>query len=154
MWLDDKSMPTNSQLAQYGYDGFLSGISAMGVSGHWSVPDYAAAGFNLDVAPLPKGPAGRATGVNSAGFVISPRRKNPDAAWAFVKFADGRGRADANCRRSGFAVPIRESVAESDAYLKQARRSITRCSSMPWPMPARSRSSGAMRTGRARWATP
>jgi multiple sugar transport system substrate-binding protein len=54
MWLDDKSMPTTSQPAQYGYDGFLSGIAAMGVSGHWTVPDYAAAGINFDVAPCPR----------------------------------------------------------------------------------------------------
>ncbi len=119
MWLDDKSMPTQSQLAQFGYDGFLSGISAMGVSGHWSVPDYAAAGLNFDVAPLPKGPAGRATGVNSAGFVISARTPNPDAAWQFVKFATGEV-GQTELAKLGFAVPIRESVAKSDAYLKQA----------------------------------
>jgi multiple sugar transport system substrate-binding protein len=119
MWLDDKSMPTSSQLAQYGYDGFLSGISAMGVSGHWSVPDYAAAGLNFDVAPLPSGPAGRVTGVNSAGFVISSATKNPDAAWAFVKFATGKvGQSELS--KLGFAIPIRESVAASDAYLQQA----------------------------------
>lgn len=118
MWLDDKSMPTASQLAQYGYDGFLSGISAMGVSGHWSVPDYAAAGIKFDVAPMPAGPAGRATGVNSAGFVISSATKNPDAAWAFVKFATGEvGQSELS--KLGFAIPIRESVAASDAYLKQ-----------------------------------
>ena len=33
MWMGDKSMPTEEQLQQYGYDGFLAGISAMGVSG-------------------------------------------------------------------------------------------------------------------------
>lgn len=118
MWLDDKSMPTRSQLAQFGYDGFLSGISAMGVSGHWSVPEYAAAGLNFDVAPLPKGPAGRATGVNSAGFVISAKTQHADAAWEFVKFATGEV-GQSELAKLGLAVPIRESVAASDAYLKQ-----------------------------------
>lgn len=118
MWLDDKSMPTRSQLAQFGYDGFLSGISAMGVSGHWSVPEYAAAGLNFDVAPLPKGPAKRATGVNSAGFVISAKTQHPDAAWEFVKFATGEV-GQSELAKLGLAVPIRESVAASDAYLKQ-----------------------------------
>ncbi|QLQ17663.1 MAG: sugar ABC transporter substrate-binding protein [Exiguobacterium profundum] len=118
MWLDDKSMPTQSQLAQYGYDGFLVSVSAMGVSGHWSVPDYAAAGLNFDVAPMPK-VAGRATGVNSAGFVISSATKNPEAAWEFVKFATGEV-GQTELAKLGFAVPIRESVAASDAYLKQA----------------------------------
>ena len=118
MWLDDKSMPTRSQLAQFGYDGFLSGISAMGVSGHWSVPEYAAAGLNFDVAPLPKGPAKRATGVNSAGFVISAKTPHPDAAWEFVKFATGEV-GQSELAQLGLAVPIRQSVAASDAYLKQ-----------------------------------
>jgi multiple sugar transport system substrate-binding protein len=119
MWLDDKSMPTQTQLAQYGYDGFLAGVSAMGVSGHWSVPDYASAGLNFDVAPLPSGPAGRVTGVNSAGFVISADTKNPEAAWDFVRFATGEIGQSA-LAELGFAVPIRESVATSDIYLKQA----------------------------------
>ena len=119
MWLDDKSMPTQSQLAQYGYDGFLAGVSAMGVSGHWSVPDYAAAGLSFDVAPMPKGPTGRATGVNSAGFVVSSATKNPEAAWEFVKFATGEV-GQTELAKLGFAVPIRAGVAASDAYLKQA----------------------------------
>ena len=119
MWMDDHSMPTQSQLAQYGYDGFLAGISAMGVSGHWSVPDYAAQPFKWDVAPMPIGPAGRVTGVNSAGFVIAKDSKNPDAAWAFVKFATGEV-GQSELAKIGLAVPIRASVATSDAYLKQA----------------------------------
>lgn len=121
MWLDDESMPTQSQLAQYGYDGFLAGIAAMGVSGHWSVPDYAQQPFKWDVAPMPIGPAGRATGVNSAGFVISKDSPNPDAAWAFVKFATGEAGQTA-LAKIGLAVPIRESVAKSDAYLGQSTK--------------------------------
>ncbi len=121
MWLDDKSMPTQSQLAQYGYDGFLAGISAMGVSGHWSVPDYATQPFAWDVAPMPSGPAGRVTGVNSAGFVIAKDSKSPDAAWEFVKYATSDA-GQSELAKIGFAVPIRESVARSDAYLGQATK--------------------------------
>src|SRR5690606_11271813 len=87
VWLDDGSMPTEEQLSQYGWDGLLSGIAAMGFSGHWSVPEYSQAGLNLGVAPVPSGPAGRTTMVNSAGFVVSANTPNPDAAWAFVKYA-------------------------------------------------------------------
>jgi multiple sugar transport system substrate-binding protein len=121
MWLVDGSMPTAEQLEQYGWDGFLSGIAAMGFSGHWSVPEYAAAGLNFDVAPLPIGPAGRATGVNSAGFVISRTTANPDAAWQFVEYAtsdDGQS----ELARIGLAIPIREAVAKSDAYLGQSTK--------------------------------
>ena len=118
MWMGDQSMPTEEQLQQYGYDGFLAGISARGVSGHWSVPDYAALPFKWDVAPMPAGPKGKATSVNSAGFVIAKDSKNPDAAWEFVKFAFGE-KGQAELAQIGFAIPVRQSVAESPAFLGQ-----------------------------------
>jgi multiple sugar transport system substrate-binding protein len=119
MWLSDKSMPTEQQLAQYGWDGFLSGVAAMGVSGHWSVPEYSTAAFKWDIAPMPMGPAGRATEVNSAGFVIAKDSKSPDAAWAFVKYAFSDA-GQSELAKVGLAIPVRKSVAESAAYLDQA----------------------------------
>jgi multiple sugar transport system substrate-binding protein len=119
VWLDDKSMPTSEQLSQYGWDGLLSGVAAMGFSGHWSVPEYAGAGLNLGVAPVPSGPAGRTTMVNSAGFVISASTPNADAAWEFVKYATSEA-GQTELAKIGLAIPIRESVTNSDAYLKQA----------------------------------
>ena len=121
MWLVDKSMPTEQQLAQYGWDGFLSGVSAMGVSGHWSVPEYSAVTFKWDIAPMPIGPAGRATGVNSAGFVIAKDSQNPDAAWEFVKYAFSDA-GQTELAKIGLAIPVRQSVAESPAYLDQATK--------------------------------
>lgn len=118
MWLTDKSMPTEQQLAQYGWDGFLAGVSAMGVSGHWSVPEYSTAGFKWDIAPMPIGPAGRATGVNSAGFVIAKDSKNPEAAWDFVKYAFSDA-GQSELAKIGLAIPVREAVANSPAYLDQ-----------------------------------
>jgi multiple sugar transport system substrate-binding protein len=121
MWLTDKSMPTEQQLAQYGYDGFLSGVAAMGVSGHWSVPEYSTVAFKWDIAPMPQGPAGRATGVNSAGFVIAKDSKNPDAAWEFVKYAFSDA-GQTELAKVGLAIPVREAVASSPAYLEQATK--------------------------------
>jgi multiple sugar transport system substrate-binding protein len=121
IWLDDKVMPTSEQLAQYGWDGLLSGVAAMGFSGHWSVPEYAGAGLNLGVVPVPSGPAGRATMVNSAGFVVSANTANPDAAWEFVKFATSET-GQSELAKIGLAIPIRESVTSSDAYLGQAAK--------------------------------
>ena len=121
MWLTDKSMPTTQQLAQFGYDGFQAGVSAMGMSGHWSVPDYSAVTFHWDIAPLPLGPKGRATSVNSAGFVIAKDSKNPDAAWEFVKYAFSDA-GQTELAKIGFAVPVRKSVAESPDYLGQATK--------------------------------
>ena len=121
MWVTDKSMPTEQQLAAYGWDGFLSGVAAMGVSGHWSIPEYSAVAFKWDIAPMPMGPAGRATSVNSAGFVIAKDSKNPDAAWEFVKYAFSDA-GQSELAKIGLAIPVRKSVAESEAYLGQATK--------------------------------
>jgi multiple sugar transport system substrate-binding protein len=86
--------------------------------GHWAVPGYVQAGINFDVAPMPKGPAGQFTSVNSAGFVVAKDTKNPDAAFEFIKFALGET-GQSKLAELGFAIPVLKSVAESDAYLKQ-----------------------------------
>ncbi len=121
MWLIDKSLPTQLQLQQYGTDGFYAGIAAMGVSGHWTVPDYSPLAFKWDIAPMPKGPAGRATSVNSAGFVIAKGSKHPDEAWAFAKYAFGE-KGQTELAKIGLAIPVRQAIAEGPAYLQQATK--------------------------------
>ena len=111
-------MPTPTTSGEYGADLFQSGMAAMTTICHWAVPGYVGAGLNFDVAPMPKGPAGQATSVNSAGFVISKDSKNADAAFEFIKFALGET-GQSKLAQLGFAIPVLKSVAESDAYLKQ-----------------------------------
>jgi multiple sugar transport system substrate-binding protein len=82
----DKTVPDANTSGQYGGDLFLAGVAAMMPMGHWAVPSYAEANFKWDVAPMPTGPAGRATSVNSAGFVIAHGSKHPDESWQFLKF--------------------------------------------------------------------
>jgi len=131
-------MPTDQQVESMGWDAFLAGGAAMTLSGHWSVPDYTTAPFAWNIAPIPKGPQGRVTTVNSAGFVIAKATQHPDAAVAFVKFATGvQGQTLA--AQTGLAVPIREAVAGSPAYLEQ-----------PSPI---DRFSAAMRSGGRLWVT-
>jgi len=86
--------------------------------GHWAVPGYAEAGLNFDVVQMPAGPAGRATSVNSAGFVIAKNTKYPDAAWKFLKFVISTP-AQTRLAELGFACPVLKSVAESPAFLDQ-----------------------------------
>ena len=57
----------------------------MEANGSWLVPTFQAAGINLGIAPLPKGPAGRFTSVNPTGAVVYKGSKAPDAAWEFVE---------------------------------------------------------------------
>jgi multiple sugar transport system substrate-binding protein len=115
----DKSVPDANTSGQYGGDLFLAGVAAMMPMGHWAVPSYSEAGFKWDVAPMPSGPAGRVTSVNSAGFVIANGSKHPDASWQFLKFVLSSA-AQTRLAELGFACPVLQSVAESAAFLQQA----------------------------------
>jgi multiple sugar transport system substrate-binding protein len=112
----DKSAPNSDEAQEYGGDAFLGGAAAMDTMGHWAVNDRLAAGLNMGVAPMPAGPAGRATSVNSAGFVAAKDGKHPDAAWEFIKYALSED-AQKKLAELGFAIPVLQSVAESPAYL-------------------------------------
>jgi multiple sugar transport system substrate-binding protein len=70
-------------------DLFENGQAAMEADGSWLVPTHTAAKINYGVAPLPSGPAGRATSVNPSGVVVYKGTKSPDAAWEFVKCYTG-----------------------------------------------------------------
>jgi multiple sugar transport system substrate-binding protein len=119
MMFVDKSWPTTTTASEYGDDPFLAGVAAMTTIGHWTVPGYSEVSFKWDVAPMPKGPAGQATSVNSAGFVIGKASKNPDAAFEFLKYVLSEP-AQTRLAELGFACPVLQSVAESDAFLKQS----------------------------------
>ena len=118
MMTQDKSMPDPATAEQFGNDPFAAGVSAMTTIGHWVVPQYAQLKFKWDVAPFPAGPSGRATSVNSAGFVLAKDSKHPDAAWEFVKFAVGPA-GQTRLTELGFAIPVLKSIAESPVYLQQ-----------------------------------
>ena len=81
----EKIVPDPTLFAETG-DAFEQGKAAMEVNGSWLVATDQAAGIDLGIAPLPKGPAGQATSINPTGAVVFARTKSPDAAWAFVKY--------------------------------------------------------------------
>jgi multiple sugar transport system substrate-binding protein len=78
-------VPDPALFAETG-DAFEQGKAAMEINGSWLVATDEAAGLKFGIAPLPSGPAGRATSVNPTGAVVSKGTKSPDAAWAFVKY--------------------------------------------------------------------
>ncbi len=119
MMFEDKSWPDSNTAGEYGGDPFLAGVAAMTTIGHWAVPGYAEVNFKWDVAPMPKGPAGQATSVNSAGFVVGKSSKNPDAAFEFLKYVLSEA-AQKRLAELGFACPVLKSVAESDSFLQQS----------------------------------
>jgi len=114
----DKSVPDSNTSGQYGGDTFLAGVSAMTPMGHWSVPGYADANLQFDVAPMPKGPAGRYTSVNSAGFVIAKGTKHPAEAFSFLKFVLSNA-GQTRLAELGFACPVLQSIAQSSTFLQQ-----------------------------------
>jgi multiple sugar transport system substrate-binding protein len=116
----DKSMPDANTTGQYGGDLFQAGKVAMTSIGHWAVPGYATVDFKWDVAPMPTSPTGgRATSVNSAGFVVAKESKYPDAAWEFVKYCLSET-GQKRLTELGLAIPVLESVANSPVFLKQS----------------------------------
>ena len=117
--LKDGSIPSPATAGEYGEDLFQSKVAAMAPIGHWAVPGYVGAGIKMGVAPMPVGPSGRATSVNSAGFVVSKDSKHPEAAWEFIKFALSEA-GQKRLAELGFALPVLQAVANSPSYLQQS----------------------------------
>ncbi len=67
---------------------------------------------------MPKGPAGPATSVNSAGFVVAKDSKHPDEAFAFIKYVLSAS-GQTKLAELGFACPVLKSVAEIPVFLEQ-----------------------------------
>lgn len=75
--------PTAQQAPQF--RGVHEGKVAMVWNGGWDVARLTEAGIDFGIAPPPKGPGGRFSPENAAGYGIHPKAKNPDAAWAFLR---------------------------------------------------------------------
>jgi multiple sugar transport system substrate-binding protein len=113
----DKSMPDTIAAGEYGGDLFQAGVAAIWPMGHWAIPGYSEVTFKWDVAPMPSGPAGRVTSVNSAGFVVAKASKNPDASWKFIEFALSQT-GQTRLAELGLAIPVLKSVADSPVFLQ------------------------------------
>lgn len=87
---EDQSAPPRGQEPS---GGFMSGRYAMDYGGHvynWQFLRRDV-GFEWDVAPLPAGPAGSATGEFAvAGFGIWRKSRHPEAAWRVLSFLASR----------------------------------------------------------------
>ncbi|MBO0600719.1 sugar ABC transporter substrate-binding protein [Sporosarcina sp. E16_3] len=70
--------------------------------------------FEWDIAPLPKGPEGRAPLLGQAGIVAFEGGKHPEEALILLKFLASKTGIQA---QSVFFVPARKSVLESDEFI-------------------------------------
>ncbi len=112
MW-DDRLMASALDVQNLSTrDAFITQQVAMVEDGSWALKDIlTGADFRMGVAPLPTGPAERATLATTDGFGIYAGTNHPDEAWELVKFLIskeyGRAMAQAN-----FLQPARASLVE------------------------------------------
>ncbi|OGO59323.1 MAG: hypothetical protein A2V85_09060 [Chloroflexi bacterium RBG_16_72_14] len=81
----EKVVPDPAIFAETG-DAFEQGVAAMEINGSWLVPTHEAAGIKLGIAPLPAGPAGKATSVNPTGAVVYANTDAPEASWLLARY--------------------------------------------------------------------
>jgi multiple sugar transport system substrate-binding protein len=121
----DKTIPSATALTQAGgvTNLFSSGLAAMAISNAPRLLSFASAPFKWDVAVLPhqKRPANY---VGGAGYVMSAKTKNKDAAWTFLQFVNGPD-AQKIFSKGGGVVPARVSVQKSDVFLKAGPPGVT-----------------------------
>lgn len=100
---------------------FLQGKLAMHLSGRWLVPKYREdALFDWDIARFPKGDKGSIVPLDSSGWAISSKTKNPEAAKRLVDYLSSKPVSE-KFTASGLIVPARKDVAESDVYLNNKK---------------------------------
>jgi multiple sugar transport system substrate-binding protein len=112
MW-DDRVMATFLDVQNMSTrQAFIAQKVAMVEDGSWALKDILkGANFRLGVAPIPAGPARRATLATTDGFGIYVGTEYPEAAWQLLKFLIGKnyGRAMA---RANFLQPARASLIQ------------------------------------------
>jgi multiple sugar transport system substrate-binding protein len=97
---------------------FVDGRAAMSAYGRWVTLRYRdITKFKWNVAQMPKGKGGRASTLFTVAYCIHAKSKNPELAWKLVKFLSSP-EVQKDVANSGLAIPIRKSVAYSDAFLK------------------------------------
>jgi ABC-type glycerol-3-phosphate transport system substrate-binding protein len=114
------SPDTNAVMAISGgtTDLFMSGKSAMFLSGIWKSPLFRGIqAFDWDVAMFPKGPTGKRGFVSGgSGYGICSQSRKKDLAWKLVRFLTGE-KGQEVFARTGLAQPAMMKVAASPAFL-------------------------------------
>jgi multiple sugar transport system substrate-binding protein len=99
---------------------FREGRLSMVFGNHALVPWFTEApGLLWDVAPLPRN-VERVNLAGGAGFVISRRSQQKEAAWTLLRFLSGP-KSQSILAESGVITPARRSVREDNIFLRQQR---------------------------------
>jgi multiple sugar transport system substrate-binding protein len=97
---------------------FESGKVGMQITGSWlTEPLSKVTEFKWDIAPVPKGPAGRFIRGWSDSIAIYKNTKHPEEAWKFIKFlVSEKGQTLENLGYS--RIPVYKPMAMSDKWLQ------------------------------------
>ena len=122
----DRVCPRDEEVPQLFQDtGFLTGRTAMCVNGPWFMPFLAKTDLAeaYVVAPIPRGPCGRATRITWDGVVmrkdLPPQRRA--IAWQFIEWMLSRDVQD-RLARTGRALPARAESQAAFVAVDEARR--------------------------------
>jgi len=98
---------------------FVSRQLGMAMDGPWSLPRYKdlMKNINWSFAPLPAGPAKRATIVGGEYLAIFKQSKHPNEAWEFVKWIISP-KAQAQWAMTSGYLPIRRAVSKLPEFQK------------------------------------
>jgi multiple sugar transport system substrate-binding protein len=111
---------------------FISGKAALSWVGHWSYPRYAdALGVDLVLLPMPDFGHGPKTGAGAWMFSISSSCRNPDGAWALLRYSLRRDKIlrwttmhpGVPARKSALAqAPLYQRGGALNLYVQQTQR--------------------------------
>ena len=112
------AFPEADMAAINGDAGFTAGRVAMAPHGRWRVPEIRRlAKFEWDVAPMPKGSAGRLGYGWYSGMSIINGTKRPAEAWEVARFF-GTEAGQRALVSGGLNVPPLQKMANTDVFLK------------------------------------
>ena len=115
--------PTPDQLRDISpADRFSQQKGAMYIIGRWMTMRYLTSDlpFGWNVVPMPEMDGKAHTWVDMVGYGIPLDAENPDAAWRVIEYLTGIEGQSA-VAASGHAIPVRQSVANSDIFLGSVR---------------------------------
>ncbi|HEY7625170.1 MAG TPA: ABC transporter substrate-binding protein [Candidatus Limnocylindria bacterium] len=93
-------------------EAFEKGKAAMVFEGGWLPADLNNnfKNVNYGVVQMPKGSAGKSNLIFTVSYSVSAKTKNPDAAFALVKYLTGKEN-QSKILKAGFALPTQQSLA-------------------------------------------
>ncbi len=112
-------------------DAFGKQEVAMVISGNWMIPFLADQfknfkfGEDWDIAPVPKGPNGRATMAYTVALGINAKTKNPEASWKFVQFIIGKEGQLELVVKMGHTLPSIKGLENSPEMWPQHKKTLS-----------------------------